>query len=163
MNHYQILEIPYTATQEQIKKAFRTLAKKYHPDVNKAPNAKEMMQKITEAYEVLSDITKRKEYDKKLNIQANSGNKQSTYHPYSSYTKTKEESEMDLDDWLDEYLKKEREKNKTNIGNINSWQIDTLKSLKRDLELMKKCDSILKILNNDDLDIDINHKIKIKK
>ena len=138
MNYYEILGVSYTATQEEIKRAFRTLAKQYHPDINKAPNATIMMQKITEAYEVLSDVNKTNEYDRKLNIHTNSENKQSATQHYYSYPKTKEESEIDLDDWLDEYLRKEREKYNANIGNINIWTKDTLEDLK--LKLVKELD-----------------------
>lgn len=64
-NYYEILEISTDATQDEIKRAFRKLAKKYHPDMNpNNPNVKDIMQKITVAYEVLSDVEKRKEYDR---------------------------------------------------------------------------------------------------
>lgn len=62
-NYYLILEISQTATYEDIKKAFRKLALKYHPDRNKDANANEMFIEATEAYEVLKDEEKRKEYD----------------------------------------------------------------------------------------------------
>lgn len=113
MNYYEILGIAYTATQEEVKKAFRTLAKQYHPDINKDPNATEIMQRITEAYEVLSDINKRKEYDRKFNIHKTSANTPSPTTQYSSYSKTREESEYDLYDWLKEWLKNERIKYNT--------------------------------------------------
>jgi len=63
-NHYSTLEIPETANAEEIKKAFRRLSLKYHPDKNQGrPEAVEMFQKISEAYEVLGDQSKRQEYD----------------------------------------------------------------------------------------------------
>lgn len=61
---YDILGISKTASEAEIKKAYRTLAKKYHPDVN--PNnkqAEDKFKEITEAYAVLSDTDKRKQYD----------------------------------------------------------------------------------------------------
>ena len=64
IDYYKILEIGKTATQEEIKKAYRKLARKYHPDLN--PNdkdAKQNFQKVNEANEVLSDPEKRKKYD----------------------------------------------------------------------------------------------------
>ena len=64
VDYYKILDIPKTATQEEIKKAYRKLARKMHPDLN--PNDKEAhkkFQQINEANEVLSDPEKRKKYD----------------------------------------------------------------------------------------------------
>lgn len=64
IDYYKILEIPKTATESDIKKAYRKLARKYHPDLN--PNNKEAEKKfkeINEANEVLSDPEKRKKYD----------------------------------------------------------------------------------------------------
>jgi predicted RND superfamily exporter protein len=63
---YEYLEISKEASLEEIKKAYRTLAKKYHPDLNPDPMAGEMFRKISEAYQILSCSQKRKEYDKTL-------------------------------------------------------------------------------------------------
>ncbi|KAF4115673.1 dnaJ heat shock protein family (Hsp40) member A3a [Onychostoma macrolepis] len=61
---YQILGVPRTAAQNEIKKAYYQMAKKYHPDTNKDdPQAKEKFAQLAEAYEVLSDEGKRKQYD----------------------------------------------------------------------------------------------------
>ncbi|XP_053707939.1 dnaJ heat shock protein family (Hsp40) member A3a isoform X1 [Synchiropus splendidus] len=63
-DYYKILGVPRTATQKEIKQAFYQMAKKYHPDSNKEdPQAKEKFTQLAEAYEVLSDETKRKQYD----------------------------------------------------------------------------------------------------
>jgi DnaJ-class molecular chaperone len=62
MDYYQILGIPKTATEDEIKKAYRHLALKYHPDKNPTANP-ETFQKINEAYETLSNHQKRQEYD----------------------------------------------------------------------------------------------------
>ena len=63
-DYYQILECKKDASQEEIKRAYRRLARKYHPDVNKDPNSETRFKEIGEAYEVLSDPEKRKAYDR---------------------------------------------------------------------------------------------------
>ena len=60
---YEILGVDKNATQSEIKKAYRKLARKYHPDVNKSPEAEEKFKEINSAYEILSDEEKRAKYD----------------------------------------------------------------------------------------------------
>ena len=62
-DYYEILGVPRNATKEEIKNAYRKLAMKYHPDRNKSPDAEEKFKEISEAYGVLSDDEKRRQYD----------------------------------------------------------------------------------------------------
>jgi curved DNA-binding protein len=62
-DYYETLEVPRTASSEDIRRAYRNLARKYHPDVNKEPGAEDRFKQISEAYEVLRDDEKRARYD----------------------------------------------------------------------------------------------------
>lgn len=70
-NYYQILEINENASPEIIEKAYRTLAKKYHPDIwpsNQSYWAEDKFKEITEAYQVLSNSSLKRDYDMKIGI-----------------------------------------------------------------------------------------------
>lgn len=63
-DYYEILGVPRNASQDELKLSFRRLARQYHPDVNKSPDAEERFKEINEAFAVLSDSEKRAVYDR---------------------------------------------------------------------------------------------------
>lgn len=60
---YQTLDVSENASADEIKKAYRRLARKYHPDINKTPEAEEKFKEVNAAYEILSDAEKKRQYD----------------------------------------------------------------------------------------------------
>jgi len=63
IDYYKIFDLPKNSTKVEIRKRYRELAKKYHPDINKDENATRLMQEILEAYYILSDDEARERYD----------------------------------------------------------------------------------------------------
>jgi curved DNA-binding protein CbpA len=66
-NLYAILGVAPNATEDDIKKVYRSLAMRYHPDRNSAPGAEARFKAVTKAYEILSDPARRGEYDQSVN------------------------------------------------------------------------------------------------
>lgn len=84
-DYYQILGLQKSAKDDEIKKAYRKLALKYHPDKNKAPGAEDKFKEIAEAYEVLSDKKKRDVYDR-YGEDGLKGNKNGTSNGTSNFS-----------------------------------------------------------------------------
>ena len=89
---YEVLQVSPDADPEVITAAFRALSKRYHPDVNKAPDANRVMTEINRAYEVLSDPVTRAEYDRVLSAQQNARPSEQTAHPRKYPDKAPESS-----------------------------------------------------------------------
>ena len=63
-DYYEVLGVPRDSNQDDIKQAYRRLARKFHPDVSEEPNAEERFKELQEAYEVLKDPEKREAYNR---------------------------------------------------------------------------------------------------
>lgn len=75
-NYYEVLEVKYGTSAEEIKKNYRRLSKKYHPDLNQGNKvAEKRFKEINEAYSVLSSAERRQEYDNKKETSAKKGEK----------------------------------------------------------------------------------------
>lgn len=90
-DYYQILDVPRTANQEEIKKAYYNLAKKYHPDINKTEIEK--FKEINQAYTVLSDVAEKSKFDagdtcSSSQGRASSASRSRPYHYGNNYNQT---------------------------------------------------------------------------
>lgn len=102
-DYYKILQVHYLAEAEVIESAYKRLAKKYHPDINSSANSQQLMQSINEAYEVLCDPIKRRQY----NIEWNKihGNYINNDYNYNNIKEKEKEQGIAAKLVLDEYFR----------------------------------------------------------
>ncbi|MDP9210558.1 MAG: DnaJ domain-containing protein [Thermoproteota archaeon] len=114
--YYAILGVSQSANFQEIKKSYRKLAKKYHPDKNKSPLAEETIKKINEAFEILSDRRKRKQYD----LEAS--------NIYDANDSTYEEKEENLSDQMQRNSYNFSKPESTSNLGYDNLLLDTIKS-----------------------------------
>ena len=124
-NYYEILEVSENASTEVIEKAYKTLAKKYHPDMwprDKIFFAESKFKEITEAYEILSNENSRKEYDIKIGLNNTLDDKYNAL--YSEHEKLKQEVDnMKIQNESDKYI--------NNIPDVNRYVRPNISYAKR--------------------------------
>lgn len=122
-NYYEILEVSENASNEVIEKAYKTLAKKYHPDMQHSNNlrfAENKFKELTEAYETLSNPALRKQYDNKLGLISNNDNLYTNL--YSEQEKLKNEvNNLKIEQKSQEYINKKRQQISNNTLNPKKY------------------------------------------
>jgi len=86
-DYYNVLELNRNASLDEIRKSFRTLALRYHPDKNKNSESKERFMKIVEAYETLSDVNGKRKYDESITIKRDSPKYDFSWTPSADFEK----------------------------------------------------------------------------
>lgn len=86
-DYYDVLELNRNASLDEIRKSFRTLALRYHPDKNKNSESKERFMKIVEAYETLSDVNGKRKYDESITIKRDSPKYDFSWTPSADFEK----------------------------------------------------------------------------
>ncbi|CAI2371005.1 unnamed protein product [Moneuplotes crassus] len=111
LNYYEILDVKHTSDIAEIKKSYFDLAKKYHPDVNDANDAKFKFSQISEAYQVLSNEESREKYDQKMSIAKAAWTGLHTQEAVKSKPReSKTEYNPDYEDWENEAFWNDRSK-----------------------------------------------------
>ncbi|KHD14106.1 DnaJ domain-containing protein [Clostridium butyricum] len=147
-DYYEILGVSETSSKDEIKKAFRSLAKKYHPDRNgNDENAIKKFQEVNEAYEVLSNEDSKKSYDeKKANFKnahkrknENSKNNK-TDNDFSEKTRSKKESMEDLNQYFANFFGFDPTSNNINKDKLKKQDnpIDTSNMFESFFKMKKK-------------------------
>lgn len=124
-NYYEILEVSENASYEIIEKAYRTLAKKYHPDINSSNNinwSEDRFKELTEAYRVLANPTLRTQYDEEMGL--NSKN----FDVYNNLYSEKERLEREVQNLKMEkesqnYVNKKRKEHSNSLNPKKYFQI----------------------------------------
>jgi len=98
-DYYQILGIKRNATEKEVKKAYRQLALKYHPDHNHSNNATQQFINIHEAYEILSDPVKRTRYDYEFTNHINKSSSEFIKYQKYAHHKAEEKANMNYEDF----------------------------------------------------------------
>lgn len=117
-NFYEVLEVSENASQEVIDKAYRTLAKKYHPDIQPTDKlfwAESKLKELNEAYEVLSNPNSRQNYDLKIGLSSNEN-----FELYSENARLKQELEQEKIKNASNDYESKKKKNKKLSDNFNS-------------------------------------------
>ena len=110
-DYYKILEINKNATDEEIKKAYRKLAKKWHPDKNlNNPRAEEKFKEIQEAYDVLSDKKKRENYDNPYNFSSEDVFSEFDFFKNFKTSSKKQQSDYDFFQDIENFFKEKNNK-----------------------------------------------------
>lgn len=149
-NYYEILEVSKNASKEIIEKAYKVLAKKYHPDLQEESNkyiAEERMKLINEAYEILSDENKRREYniyleneetEEKLSKQEkNDYNEEEYYDNEQPLTKKQIKEQIKQEKRIQKQYKEQQERQYRKYMQSLGYRVKEKWTLKRILNLLK--------------------------
>ena len=147
-DYYEILGVSETSSKDEIKKAFRSLAKKYHPDRNgNDENAIKKFQEVNEAYEVLSNEDSKKSYDEKKTNFKNAHKKKNensknnkTDNDFSEKTRSKKESMEDLNQYFANFFGFDPTSNNINKDKLKKQDnpIDTSNMFESFFKMKKK-------------------------
>ena len=152
-NYYEILGVSSDASLQEIKSAYRKLARKYHPDVAGAEGT-EKFKEVTEAYETLSDETKRKRYDILFgifNYNQSTSQKNAQKESQSAYQSQQTQQKQD------EYFNKNNKSEQTNQSSSNIFNdfMDSLKAQQKKYQANQKQKSAHKPINGEDITTDV--------